>query len=252
MLALHFNNTGYLSCWATISLLNTRVGRTIKWQMLSPDKRKMVFCSVYQDQWFLGSTRFVSASMRTQKRRFLWRNLLKESWILHNIPVMTVSYFIRGGSIWAQILLLGQKCFNTCMKAHLGVMQDTTKPCKGLRQIFIGLACGSYVRQYIRECDVCQLQYKSENISPAWLLQPLPLPTQIWTEISMGFYRWTTFFTRQGLHYGGGRQAVQVCPVYLSVSSLHCHYRCQVIYWQCLPAPLYAFIYCQWQGPNLR
>lgn len=43
---------------------------------------------------------------------------------------------------------------------------------------------------------------------------------------------------------------VQACPVYLSVSSLHCHYRRQVSYWQCLQAPLYAFIYCQWQGPN--
>lgn len=42
----------------------------------------------------------------------------------------------------------------------------------------------SYVRHCIKECDICQ-QNKAENVSPTGLLQPLPIPTKIWTEISM-------------------------------------------------------------------
>jgi len=42
------------------------------------------------------------------------------------------------------------------------------------------------IKNFIRECDVCQ-QNKSENICPVGLLQPLPIPTRVWTDISMDF-----------------------------------------------------------------
>jgi hypothetical protein len=42
------------------------------------------------------------------------------------------------------------------------------------------------IKNFIRECDVCQ-QNKNENICPAGLLQPLPIPTRVWTDISMDF-----------------------------------------------------------------
>ncbi|KAJ7971418.1 Ty3/gypsy retrotransposon protein [Quillaja saponaria] len=42
------------------------------------------------------------------------------------------------------------------------------------------------LRQYIKGCDTCQ-RNKWENTSPAGLLQPLPIPTQPWTDISMDF-----------------------------------------------------------------
>ncbi|RVW59679.1 Transposon Tf2-8 polyprotein [Vitis vinifera] len=42
------------------------------------------------------------------------------------------------------------------------------------------------VRRFIKECDICQ-QNKSENIHPAGLLQPLPIPTKVWTDISLDF-----------------------------------------------------------------
>lgn len=42
------------------------------------------------------------------------------------------------------------------------------------------------MRTFIRECDTCQ-RIKNENIAPAGLLQPLPIPTKNWTEISMDF-----------------------------------------------------------------
>lgn len=42
------------------------------------------------------------------------------------------------------------------------------------------------LKRFIRECSVCQ-QNKSDNTFPAGLLQPLPIPTRIWSNISLDF-----------------------------------------------------------------
>ena len=42
------------------------------------------------------------------------------------------------------------------------------------------------VKHYIRSCDTCQ-RSKHENLNPAGLLQPLPIPEQAWEEITMDF-----------------------------------------------------------------
>lgn len=42
------------------------------------------------------------------------------------------------------------------------------------------------IKQFIRECDTRQ-RNKTENLNPAGLLQPLPIPTRIWSDISMDF-----------------------------------------------------------------
>jgi len=42
------------------------------------------------------------------------------------------------------------------------------------------------IKQLVRECTVCQ-ESKSELIHPPGLLQPLPVPLQIWNDISMDF-----------------------------------------------------------------
>ena len=42
------------------------------------------------------------------------------------------------------------------------------------------------IKKYIRECDICQ-RSKYETTRPAGFLQPLPIPGQVWKDISMDF-----------------------------------------------------------------
>jgi hypothetical protein len=42
------------------------------------------------------------------------------------------------------------------------------------------------VREFVRGCTICQ-QNKIEHLHPTGLLQPLPVPSEIWSDIAMDF-----------------------------------------------------------------
>jgi hypothetical protein len=44
------------------------------------------------------------------------------------------------------------------------------------------------IRKFIRECEVCQ-RNKTKNLKPAGALQPLPIPSKVWVDISMDFIK---------------------------------------------------------------
>jgi len=55
-----------------------------------------------------------------------------------------------------------------------------------IRASFCWKGMRSWIKEFIRGCDVCQ-RHKTENLTPRGLLQPLPIPERIWEDISMDF-----------------------------------------------------------------
>lgn len=63
------------------------------------------------------------------------------------------------------------------------------------------ICCDLALRAFIKTCDTCQ-RNKVENILPMGLLQPLPIPTRNWQDISMDLI--------EGLPPSGGRIVIMV------------------------------------------
>ena len=70
--------------------------------------------------------------------------------------------------------------------SHTSAHDGTQKTLQRLRRDFIIDHDRAVVRDFVRSCTTCQ-RNKTEALHPAGLLQPLDVPHQVWSDISMDF-----------------------------------------------------------------
>ena len=71
---------------------------------------------------------------------------------------------------------------DTAVGGHSGYFRTY----KRIANLFFWEGMRRNIKEYVQKCEVCQ-RNKYQTLSPAGLLQPLPIPKQIWTDVSMDF-----------------------------------------------------------------
>ncbi|GKB25751.1 putative mitochondrial protein [Tanacetum coccineum] len=86
---------------------------------------------------------------------------------------------------------------NEAIGGHSGVHVTTKK----LSAVFYWKGLKKMVKQWVRECDICQRQKPDLSAYPG-LIQPLPIPERVWTEVTMDFI--------EKLPISGGKSVIMV------------------------------------------
>ncbi|KAJ1699965.1 hypothetical protein LUZ63_008477 [Rhynchospora breviuscula] len=84
------------------------------------------------------------------------------------------------GDGWRKRLL--KELHNTTVGGHSGILVTYQR----LKSMFHWPHMKEDVHKFVSECEVCQLN-KGEHVKTPGLLQPLPIPDEAWTSISMDF-----------------------------------------------------------------
>ena len=96
--------------------------------------------------------------------------------------------------------------------AHEMGHEGAEKTLHCLRSSFYNAHMTRRVREFVKGCSTCQ-RNKSEHLHPAGLLQPLPIPHNVWSDIAMNFV--------EGLPKVGGKSVIlTVVDGFLSLLTL--------------------------------
>ena len=144
---------------------------------------------------FLGYTLFAFSQLIPH-----WLDAIQEETITDpNLQVLRTRIF-QGGVVgpWKEIdgvILYKDRIF---IASNSDLVQDVIKEFHGstyegyvktfqrIKATFYWKGMRKQIKEFIRRCDVCQ-RHKMEKLIPTSLLQPLPIPAQIWEDISMDF-----------------------------------------------------------------
>jgi hypothetical protein len=77
-------------------------------------------------------------------------------------------------------------CGRSSSLAHDSSHEGIEKIVNRLRASFYNQHMLRRAREYVWGCEVCQ-RNKTEHLHPTGLLQPLPVPSTVWSDISMDF-----------------------------------------------------------------
>ena len=83
-------------------------------------------------------------------------------------------------------LELRKKILEEAHESQFPIYPGSNKMYQDLRKNFWWTRMKREVARYLTECDVCQ-RVKAEHLKPAGTLQPLPIPSWKWEDISMDF-----------------------------------------------------------------
>ncbi|RDX69089.1 Tf2-6, partial [Mucuna pruriens] len=83
-----------------------------------------------------------------------------------------------------------QKLFKNSLNSsripHLSYGGRVFRSLKRIGGVFYWASMMKTIKTFIAECHTCQTN-KYQTLAPSRLLQPLPIPTQVWSDISMDF-----------------------------------------------------------------
>jgi hypothetical protein len=85
-------------------------------------------------------------------------------------------FLLDDSTLWPKIL----------EQAHTMGHEGRKKALHQFRAVFYSPLARCRVHEFVQSCEVCQ-RHKTEHLHPAGLLQPLPVPSQVWSDIAMDF-----------------------------------------------------------------